>query len=285
MSILDTTGISYRDAYDHVNRYVHTERAAIKKLQEALRDGDEVMARAIRAVAESAGWDVSLEATSHAQRAQDAIRALIDERNTKAATINAQRADGTITDRGEQQQIDIARTSGRWLEKLDAIRDTAQVYIDATKTDLQRALARFTEPTGSAQDQLLTEMRLTRAWGRIRQEIESPTAATTNYTIALNIRLSESTDPHEVAAILSEGPSYTRTYGEADPTAVFHDTLASKDTRVAAAVEAARIATQFETVLNHNLRQAREILTVHHSSPLGLDSTAYVDMVTIDYSK
>jgi|GEM_PF-4974679 len=281
---ISATQITYSDAYDHVNRYIHSERAAIQKMQKAVAEGDQNMIRALEAFSAKQGWNVTVNIDTLAADTQNALLELLDEFNTATAPIRDLTVNGSYTpDYGRKTLDDLATRRG-WEPSLDAIVAKATTMIDGARKGYETAITRITAPKGTTQEQLLTEMRVTKAWDRIRQELDlhtsNPPTLMNQYETFLSDNIS---DPYTTEALLTEGPTYLRINGVAKAQEFINAHLASIDPIVATAAERAQSAGRFEPVLIHAANIIRSIITSNSISTTQLRNEAWVDMTTITY--
>lgn len=275
--------IDYQDAYDQVARYTHTERAAIESLRKALAAGDEVRARAIVAYSKKEGWDVSLSFARVAETTQAALYDLIDDYNIATLPIRNAVIGKDYTAEGGRKKL--AALVPKWTARVDDIETKARVMIDAANKARDAAMVRFTHPKGSVQEQLVTEMKVTRAWDRLKAELNAGTTAVGDRVAAFSAKLAATTDPYELEALVSEGPSYLTIGGIRDAGQLITSMLAQRDPGVANATAKAHEAARFEAVLVYAINVVRKIVTSESISTTELKRAGWVDMTSIDYTR
>ncbi|MGF3057115.1 hypothetical protein [Microbacterium sp. YY-01] len=99
---------------------------------------------------------------------------VLDEHEAAARRYRRELDEGLLTESGVTDALDKARTSGKWLERVDEIATNVNEWIDLATADVHKARAALTKPVdGTATEQLLAETRAVRAWNRLRQRMEN----------------------------------------------------------------------------------------------------------------
>lgn len=275
--------ISYRDAQARAQKLRDSTFTRDLYLK-AIENGDDNLALAIQEVSADKGWAlVTTDFSATATAANDGFVALAADHYAAVRVIQAQRDAGLITDKGAQDQFDRAAKTNDWAGELDAIVAKATIPINTARNAEAMAISRLTTPKGDTNDQLLAEMRLTKAWDRVKNEVKTPIKAGAIPVAALCRKLEAAIDPYEIAAIITEGPSWLLSKGESDGTDLINATLAHIDPLVGNAIAGATSAGRFEATLLYDARVVRQIITTYTLTSSDLKAEGYVDLTTISY--
>lgn len=275
--------ISYRDAQARAQKLSDTSFTSDLYLK-AIENGDDNLVLAIQEVSKDKGWTlVATDFSNVAATANDGFVALAADHYAAVRVIRSQHDAGLITDKGAKDQFDRAAKANNWAGELDAIVTKAMTPVDVARRAESMAISRLTKVSGDTNDQLLAEMRTSKAWDRVKGEIKPVIRNGAIPVAALCRKLETSTDPYEIAAILTEGPSWLLSKGEADGTDLINATLANCDPLVGNAVAGATTAGRFEATLQYDARVVREIITAYTLTSRDLSTEGYVDLTTITY--
>jgi hypothetical protein len=272
--------ISYQDAYAQISRYQHSEGGLLKQMTKAIEVNDSTMIAAITAYAKKQGWAVGIGIEQAALRTHVAFTEVFVDYQQSVAQIRANLTTGNISAQYASDQFDTIAKSQGWDDKISAITQTSQVVAAAADATLTAARANLTTPTGDTQDQLLTEMRLGRAWERILREFGTTNADPLR---TLTRKLEHSTDPYELLALLTEGPSWLRANGIKDPDAVMTAELVRVYPAIADATRNATAAHKFDITVRYDANVLRRMLTDTSAAAAELRTEGYVDPTTVDY--
>lgn len=202
--------ISRRDAEDRASR-IHDQDEAVALLKSADRNSDRGLGFAIRRRATMFSWDLTGQTNG----------TLANDLNTEfRAIVTAHKAYG----QGIRQDLDARAVSaeyakdlmeaGDFAHRLDTVLERAVTNRDQAVKSFEGTIAAITTPTGTAEQQLLVEIRAGRVWDRLTREldvIKDPASAMSLITTRIL-----TADPAELSVIVSDAPSYL--IGRACPT-------------------------------------------------------------------
>lgn len=277
--------INYSDAYENANRYIHSEKAALKKLENAIEAGDDILAKAIRKVAEQNNWDISTTLESAAQKAHDGFQAVLTQYEALANDIDGQLGRGEITVKRADDLFTINSARADGPGQIDAIANQMAKIVASADRITAAEIGKLTATPGTAQDQLLAEMRLTKAWERVRREFDSvPAENRTGLLSSVLGKLRSATDPYEVAVILLEGPSYLSVKGVENAQDSINHTLQQIRPEIGAAAAYATAAHQLEVVIMYDARVVRDTISSRAKAIRGT-GYGYADPTSADIQR
>lgn len=106
--------------------------------------------------------------------ARDEIRSIFHDHDKKRASAHEARQQKLLTDAGVRAELEKWNSQQRWTERLDQLRADARARFDQVASKPDQLRADFTKPpSGSAQEQLLFELRAQRMWSRIRPQLDA----------------------------------------------------------------------------------------------------------------
>jgi hypothetical protein len=276
--------LSRIDAIDHVNRYVHSERQAITKMQTAISTGDTTMVNALTVHAQKHGWNIGVTLIDAAAKADKGFNAIAEDHAAAVITIRNELVQGNVTTQGSAAHFDAISIKSDWAGQIETIVSRGKAVVAYADKALETAISNLTAQSGGAQDQLLTEMRITRAWDRVRREFEAQGGGLDAPAI-LRTKLTATTDPYEIAAIITEGPSYLTTNGIKDAAEYINTLLTATIPAIAEAAQAASEAHKFETVLNYDAGILRKMTAnTGNAYFVGLKANGYVMLTSVNYT-
>ena len=194
--------IIYRDAEDRANR-IHDQDAAIALLKSADRNDDRTLGFAIRKRATMFSWDLTGQTNG----------TLANDLNTEfRAIVTAHKAYG----QGIRQDLDARAVSaeyaktlmdaGDFVHRLDTALERAVTNRDQAVKSFEGTIAAIITPTGTAEQQLLAEIRAGRAWDRLTRELDVIKDVAKAMALILDRILTA--DPAELSVVVSDAPSY-----------------------------------------------------------------------------
>lgn len=92
--------------------------------------------------------------------------------DTKAQTVQAKLTNGTITEKGADEQFANLESTYGWNETLAEVRKTVDTELSEAEANVDTQRAKLTAPNGSTADQQLAETRIARVWPRILAKLE-----------------------------------------------------------------------------------------------------------------
>lgn len=262
---------------------LYGEKTAASAYVEALATGDDLYAAAIRRSAVEHGWtSIVAPVAAIASQTDEEFRAIVDGFQASTETIRDGLAEGKLTAKGAEALAD--NVVPALVTRLDVAIAKANVFIDAGRRALDLAVRSLTAAAGDTNEQLLTEMRIGRAWDRVKAELDAVYSRGDSVLLAMLERLQRS-DQYELAALLTEAQSYLTAHREDDKKGLIRQTLKTINPAVAEAAENLQHLENFQVFLVHDSEVVRSIVTDPSLVVPDLAVEGYLDLTTADYTK
>ncbi|GAA2082379.1 hypothetical protein GCM10009840_18190 [Pseudolysinimonas kribbensis] len=289
MSNLATAGLNI-EAYDaryRAEARVGDAKSALREYTNAVLHGDTIYADAVRKRALKQGWAFG-PLDGVAQRIDNDFHAVIVQFNVTLAQVRDQLAANQITAQYATQQIQAK--AAELDTDVDGIVQQADTFTNAAQQMFDAAVGRLTANTGDTNQQLLNEMRIGRAWERLKAEFNADPSLTA-FTITQRISRG---DINEVAAVLTELPSYLAASGRGRDVDTWMDAiygnLRDADPVIAAAARDLKQAQRLQLIVAQDARTVRSLLADSGLAARSLDSrpgaaSGYVNPTSVDYAR
>lgn len=267
-----------RDALDAAAR-ITTRQEAIDAYKTAREANNTELARAITQTAKTKGWNIMRKnITEYTTELHDEFTTLITEHNTTSGQWRDDIQKKRITPEYAAEQA-TAHTTAR-KERLTKILNDTATYVSDAQQEYDQAYTALITPAGDTNEQLLHEMRATKAWDRIQRELS--TAEPTTITVALANRVATA-DPSTLRAIIEEAPSFLAGRGLDNPEDLVR-TLVGKRPELTDAATRITEASKLRDVVTHNANHISKHLDNISANDVDPDNwVAYVNPTTINY--
>lgn len=279
-----------RTAHAEVNRRIAgritTPEEAARERQKALTNGDKQLASAITETVTERGWTAQMTQASrppksfeeYAAELNDQLTGLVTAHNTTSAQFRDDLRAKRITSEYVATQTQATATAR--MEQLNSIRQGVDGYVNEARESYDSAYRALMAATGDTNEQLLAEMRATKAWDRISRELSALPAENLTEGILSRVR---DADPGTLRAIIEEAPSFLAGRGLANAEEMVRSLVATRPELSDAHAQVSK-ATKLRDVVTHNTKHIEE-----HLNSIGADDvtpdtwTAYVDPTTVNY--
>ena len=257
--------------------HLTNEADAAEQYRAARDNHDSFLANAIKRTAETNGWNMNRPNTTElAAQIHEQYTELLTSRDNAIAPYQADLKAGRITSEYVADQIAASTTERQ--DRLTAITETVNKYYADAEASYDQAYRSLATPTGDTNEQLLAEMRATKAWERTQREMANIDA--TGLLGQLSQRVKDA-DPTTLRVLIEEMPSYLAGRGVPDAPAAVRRAIGQrpelKDAN-ARVTEAAKL----RDLTVHNSKQIGDVLnTIAHNDTDA--RVAYVDPTSIDY--
>ena len=260
-----TQTLNLRDAAERAAR-LYSENAAKDLYASAVSIGDTNLIDAIEDRAELKGWAVS--PSGAAKTIHNAMVALVDDHKKAGIDLNEDIRAGLLTTAGLEAATAKFTQSGQYTARLDAIVDKAATAAAASAAKLQSAVDVLSTSKGGVQEQILDEMRATKAWDRIKAEITGNSKITSNATTIYELgkRITASSDPTTRRVILEESKSWLAGLGHpvdnsTDVLTYLTEQLIGSDPALSTLDAEAKAASKLAMITTHNAGKLRPRLS------------------------
>ncbi|WP_396659263.1 hypothetical protein [Microbacterium sp.] len=218
---------------------------AIQLRETAHNSYDMPLIRAIDRRAREMGWDLDPGKAGRAaadihQRSVDLLK---NHKKLSQAWIEQVRS-GAVSPEFAISNLGVDRATA-----LDELTQLTGKLKTKAENAYEEALATYKAPTGTTEQQLLTEMRRTKIWDRLLREHAG--SDDPHGSFLLN-KLDNAT-PDEIAVILTEGPSWLASMGDRTSADAIVEKLRTLDPKINAAHRHMQAMTKLDTVNRHNI--------------------------------
>jgi len=276
---LDPAALARSEARDKAQA-IYYEAEALRKFGLAASSGDTIMMDAIKKVAGERGWNaITINFDQLAADAHAAFQDFIQKYNAITQAIHDQRIRGNLTDQGMNDQLDQAATTYAWDQQITAITGTVHDAMTTADKIYQAELQKLAGTPADATEALVAEMRTTRAWARIKTDLDHDKRPAVE---ALRHRISNATDPYELRAIVEEAPTWAAAHDVPDAQSIVPSILEATHPDLADAAYTKRVASGLNVVVEHDANTIRQAIA--RQLPLSGNNFAYVNPVTSNFA-
>lgn len=262
---------------------ITTQEEAATLAKRAWKNGDRDLHAAIREVAQTKNWSLTMtpapkNTTDLAAETHKQFTELLASRDDAIAPYAADLQAGRITDEYVANQL--APGAAERNERLIAIKESVNQHYAAAEAEYEKAYQSLAATSGDTTEQLLTEMRATKAWERTQRELANLDAIA--LLSQLNHRVKEA-DPTTLRVLMEEMPSYLTSRGVPNAADLVRHAIGQRPELADASARMTQAA-RLRDVTVHNSNKVSEVLNTITASNTGEDArVAYVDPTSINY--
>lgn len=262
---------------------ITTQEEAAAQAAKAWKAGDRALHQAIREMAQAQNWSLKMtptpkNTTELAAQIHTEFTELLTSRDNAIAPYQADLKARRITADYVADKLAAGTTERQ--ERLAAITESVSKHYADAEASYEQAYQALATPTGDTNEQLLAEMRASKAWERTQREMAN--VADTSLLSQLTSRVKDA-DSTTLRVLIEEMPSYLAGRGIPDASAVVRRAISQ---RPELADVNARIteAAKLRDVTTHNARHLAEVVSNITPDNTAPDArVAYVDPTSINY--
>lgn len=258
-----------------------TSRLEATQLHEqAVANGDHMLVKTIKRTATEKGWNLMAKNVNDAAtELHEQFSGIIASRNAVADVYRDDLRNGRITPEyvAEKTASSIGEQKGR----LEQILADATGYLNDAQAEYDNTYRALTTPTGDTNEQLLAEMRATKAWDRIQRELSTLEPGDIATTLANKVTTA---DPGTLRALIEEAPSFLAGHGVRDADALVRSMVDARPELADARVRIGE-STRLRDVVTHNTGRLSKLIDDIAGDATNPDTlVGYVNPTAVTYN-
>lgn len=250
--------IAQRDAEDRI-RNINSRTEANALLAIAQRDGNRVLVKAVNALIEKK-WPANK--TNYAAKLANDNTQIINmlrnwASNTYIQELSLASREAKITPEYRNEQYTIFLTSMGWIDDLNTMAIAAEKILNTETENLNATIHELTVSYGNVNERLLNEMRDSKAWERLRRELDilSPEQALSRVLDDIS-----ASDPDKLRMLITEASSYLTSRGIENSNKYIREVLINDIPQVATADATETNADLYRQAIRYNISWAKKNL-------------------------
>ncbi|HEY4269972.1 MAG TPA: hypothetical protein VGM94_17450 [Galbitalea sp.] len=272
--------LSAIDVYDSLVQYSPSEAKLLDQLQKATATGDSATIAGITRYARRFKIPIVTDIASAAETADTAFQVIFANYQGAIREVRDALTAGKISSAYAAELRGASMLRQDFPAQIQAAVDKALVVTRMAQATLQGELAKIANSTtGDPTTELLTELRVTRAWGRLKPLLDASDGDFSQYIRLLG----ETTDQYELLALLNEGPAYLELHGVKSASKQVNQRLGQIYPAIATAAKDAHAAEKFEIVIRTDAGILTRITGDGNGFVDALKSEGYVDPTAVNY--